>query len=91
MGTLPVRVRVPRRARERERGVPEQYLVMVDGHAVTADLVGRGGALRLALAAVDAMQSAEVAVADARTLQVCARWRRNGVAWEVRAVDGWLN
>jgi hypothetical protein len=72
-------------------GMPEQYVVIVDGRAEGADFVGRGRALGLALSAVDSMRCVDVAVADARTLRVCARWHRNGLSWDVKAVAGWLS
>jgi len=71
--------------------VREQYVVVVDGRSSGAELVSRRRALVLALRAVDSMQCAEVAVAEARTLQVCARWRRTGLSWDVRSVEGWLS
>ena len=71
--------------------MPEQYVVIVDGRAEGADFVGRGRALGLALSAVDSMRCLDVTVADARTLQVYARWRRTGLSWNVRAVAGWLS
>lgn len=71
--------------------MPERYVVVVDGCAAADDFVGRGSALRLAMAAIDAMQGVDVAVVDARTLQACAWWRRRGAVWQVRAIEGWLN
>ena len=71
--------------------MPELYVVIVNGRTEGSDLVGRGRALGLALAAIESLESDEVAVADARTLRVCARWQRCGLGWAVRAIDGWLN
>lgn len=70
--------------------MPEEYFVIVDGQADGARFVGRGRALGLAMNLIDLMLGSEVAVADARTLKICAFWHRNGCFWTVRAIDGWL-
>ena len=70
--------------------MPEQYVVIIDGCAADVESVSRGGALGSALAAVDSMGVVDVAVADARTLRVCARWQRTGIVCRVRAIEGWL-
>jgi hypothetical protein len=70
--------------------VVERYWVLIDGTMTSAAPVSRGAALSLALTAVDAAVSVDVTVAEARTLEVFAHWRRAGVGWNVTAIKGWL-
>jgi len=69
----------------------EQYVVVVDGRTLSDSAVGRTRALSVVLRLVDEMKHGEVAVADARTLEVFACWRRFGMGWAVRSIDGWLS
>lgn len=72
----------------------ERYLVTADGQDLIDGEAARPEALRAALAHLDrALPQRQVAIADARTLQVCALWERRGAANGYRlvgALQGWL-
>ena len=71
--------------------LPEQYVVFIDGEPGEAvSSCARGVALERALRALETT-CVEIVVADARTLRVCAYWRRTGPGWAMRALDGWLS
>jgi hypothetical protein len=71
--------------------MPEQYVVVIDGRTACPDVMGRGRALGLAMAAVELLDIVDVTVTDARTLRAVAQWRSDGVCWQVRAIEGWLD
>lgn len=70
----------------------EKYVVTVDGREITSGDAPRAAALGAALRVVDLEGCAvEVAIAESRTLQVFACWRRVACGWQlVGSAAGWL-
>lgn len=71
----------------------EQYVVTVDGREVMSPSASRCAALDAAFQIIDAgLPAFEIAIAEVRTLQVCAGWRRDGHGWRlVGTAPGWLS